>query len=611
MSDIADFEKLYKQDLDAAIAGAGLPPELLQTFSFESCLRRDRTGRKELYIVRRLVDGVQGTLRITFNCPEEDALEEAKLLEHLDHPAIPKVLATYEEPQGRKYIVREYIPGHTLYEVVKTGGTLPVRDIYAIALQICDVLAYLHKQKPPVIHRDIKPQNIIIDPAGGVHLIDFGIAREHKEGQSQDTAIILSEGYAPPEQFGFGQTSQLTDIYALGVVMLFMATGQREKTGIGKQITDKNLCTIIERAIAFDPKDRFQSVEAMTAAIRRYHGEKKPLHRAVIGIGLALLLVATALPSYYFGYRAGDADAREALAGTTTGGTVAAGSLDLPAVAFDEEMGNLAGNTKNGGLACRSENEIYYIKDDSIYTMGLDGSNPRIAALGVGPKDINYYNGYVYFTTNSGIRRFKPEEGTAQPESYTDVGAENIYIRGSNMYFTNSEDELRLYKVNEGGGGVTKMNDINAAVYKNIHGDRMYFSLYKDGNKMFSCRLDGSDLVELTDKGATWLCVYGDKIYYCGDSLMRMNLDGTGAETVASGSANFIVACETGIFYTSMDSGRHSLEWCSLDGSLRKTILKDDCSAFNVVGDWIFYENENENDAVWRVKLDGTENQAL
>ena len=99
-------------------------------------------------------------LRITKDYPQEDALEEAKLLSGLDHPSIPKVFASYEK-NGRNFLIREYLEGRSLYEIVSTGGSLSANDIFDIALKLTDILSYLHAQIPPVIHRDIKPQNII------------------------------------------------------------------------------------------------------------------------------------------------------------------------------------------------------------------------------------------------------------------------------------------------------------------------------------------------------------------------------------------------------------------------------------------------------------------
>lgn len=103
MSQISDFEKEYREQLAKAVAEEDMPPELLEEYDFENCILK--TAKKEVYLLRRKTDGVQGLLRISISYPEEDALEEAKLLERLSSPAIPRVYATYKQGD-RNYLLR-------------------------------------------------------------------------------------------------------------------------------------------------------------------------------------------------------------------------------------------------------------------------------------------------------------------------------------------------------------------------------------------------------------------------------------------------------------------------------------------------------------------------
>jgi hypothetical protein len=125
-------------------------------------------------------------------------------------------------------MVMDFIEGKTLFELLKQNGgqPLPVAQVVEYALQLCDVLSYLHAQQPPVIFRDLKPTNVMIRPDGRIFLIDFGIARHFKEGQQQDTVLLGSPGYAPPEQHGSAQTSPRSDLYALGATMHCLLTGR-------------------------------------------------------------------------------------------------------------------------------------------------------------------------------------------------------------------------------------------------------------------------------------------------------------------------------------------------------------------------------------------------
>lgn len=153
--------------------------------------------------------------------------QEAALLGSLHHPNLPRIYDAFSE-QGRSYLVMEYIDGKTLMQMLKDNGgrPLPVAQVLGYASQLCDVLAYLHSQNPPIIFRDLKPTNVMVTENGHVVLIDFGIARFFKEGQQQDTVFLGSPGYAPPEQHGISQTNPRSDLYSLGATLHCCLTGR-------------------------------------------------------------------------------------------------------------------------------------------------------------------------------------------------------------------------------------------------------------------------------------------------------------------------------------------------------------------------------------------------
>jgi serine/threonine protein kinase len=153
--------------------------------------------------------------------------QEVAILGSLSHPNLPRIYDAFSG-QERIYFVMDYIEGKTFHQLLKEGQwqPMPVSQVLYYALQLCDVLAYLHQQTPPIIFRDVKPTNIMVTQTGQVFLIDFGIARIFKEGQQQDTEFLGSRGYASPEQHGIFQTNPRTDIYGLGATLHFCLTGQ-------------------------------------------------------------------------------------------------------------------------------------------------------------------------------------------------------------------------------------------------------------------------------------------------------------------------------------------------------------------------------------------------
>src|SRR6266704_2821685 len=152
---------------------------------------------------------------------------EVSVLSQLDHPNLPRLYEYFQDP-GHWYMVMDFIAGETLeeYQSKAPNRHLLLSEVLDIGLQLCRVLEYLHSQQPPVVFRDLKPANIMRTPAGQLYLIDFGIARYFKPGQTKDTIALGSLGYAAPEQYGKAQTTPRADIYSLGAVLHQLLTAE-------------------------------------------------------------------------------------------------------------------------------------------------------------------------------------------------------------------------------------------------------------------------------------------------------------------------------------------------------------------------------------------------
>jgi serine/threonine protein kinase len=145
---------------------------------------------------------------------------EAKMMARLRHPSLPRVVDYFVTPDGAQYLVMDYVEGEDLAQMLKRVG--PLDEVRALAWieQVCDALAYLHGRKPPIIHRDVKPQNIKVTPQGEVFLVDFGIAKVgDAQARTETGALGVTPGFSPPEQYGTGGTDVRSDVYALGATL--------------------------------------------------------------------------------------------------------------------------------------------------------------------------------------------------------------------------------------------------------------------------------------------------------------------------------------------------------------------------------------------------------
>jgi len=203
---------------------------------------------------------------------------EIKLMrdEGLHHPRMPAYRDDFSEG-GHRFLVMEYIPGMNLEErQLRAHAPLPEREVLRWMIEICDVLDYLHHQKPPIIVRDLKPANVMITPDDDARLIDFGIARRYKPGQRTNTENLGTMTYASPEHLGRTQTDERSDIYSLGATMYHLLTNQ-EPTPLETPYPGKmrqyqsTLSPSTEAAVIktmqIDPAQRFQSVKALRDAL--------------------------------------------------------------------------------------------------------------------------------------------------------------------------------------------------------------------------------------------------------------------------------------------------------------------------------------------------------
>lgn len=207
--------------------------------------------------------------------------KEASILAGLRHSHLPRVTDHFVVDGVGQYLVMDFVEGEDLKDILESKGIQDEQTVIEIGLAVADALSYLHRQSPPIIHRDIKPGNIKITPSQEIYLLDFGLAKQALAGEHTLTgAQALTPGFAPPEQYGQG-TDTRSDIYSLGATLYAGLTnstpcdGLARATGLEslKPIHSINpnihpdLAAIIEKALAVDLDDRFQTADELKQAL--------------------------------------------------------------------------------------------------------------------------------------------------------------------------------------------------------------------------------------------------------------------------------------------------------------------------------------------------------
>lgn len=236
-------------------------------------LAMNEKANKQWAIKEVRKDGVSN-----FDVVKQGLIVETDMLKKFNHPLLPSIVDVIDT-DGTFLIVMDYIEGKPLSDSLSENGALPQEDVIKWAIQLCDVLGYLHRQTPPIIYRDMKPANVMLKPDGNITLIDFGTAREYKIENLEDTTCLGTRGYAAPEQFGGqGQTDPRTDIYCLGATLYHLVTGHNPSEPpyemypirYWDESLSQGLETIILKCTQNNPADRYQSCDELLYALEHY-----------------------------------------------------------------------------------------------------------------------------------------------------------------------------------------------------------------------------------------------------------------------------------------------------------------------------------------------------
>lgn len=277
-----------------------LPVEMQEHWNAEEYLKESEESFTIL--VRENVSGILCVLKWGRKLQAEMLCNEMEILQKLTDmglTGIPKAYRIFEENSG-VYFLREYIEGTPLSQMVLQKGGIQERELCRISIKICRVAEQFQKLEDPMIHRDIKPENIVITHGGEVAFIDFGTMRSYKKDSQRDTFVVGTRGTAAPEQYGYNQTDQRTDVYAIGRTMLYMATESYELDQILECGVNRELKKIIKKACSFEPDKRYADAAELGRAIEKcQENNKKNGYKkagAVVGLIAAGYVLAILFP---------------------------------------------------------------------------------------------------------------------------------------------------------------------------------------------------------------------------------------------------------------------------------------------------------------------------
>lgn len=265
-----------------------LPPQLSALYSLESCLKY--TPDKQVYVLREKSTGTKALLKHASKDKAALLGIEAAFLQSVRFDFLPAYRCCIQT-EDSVWLVREYIEGETLEEYVEHREPLPVREALFILDQAASLIAALHDQKPPILHRDIKPQNFMFTQDNKLIMLDVETVRSPAPAAEHDTITTGTRSTAAPEQFGYSQTSIQSDIYGLGMLLIYLTTGSYSRAKNNYAFLPFSVRRIIEKCIHFDPSKRYRNIRLLRrdiASVRRLHIRFLPLCLGIFTAVLAL-----------------------------------------------------------------------------------------------------------------------------------------------------------------------------------------------------------------------------------------------------------------------------------------------------------------------------------
>lgn len=375
---------------------------------------------------------------------EQSLASEAELLSKLQHPAIVSIV-DIEKTKDYIYVVMDHVEGDPLDKVVREGGPQSEEDVQDWMLQVCDALGYLHRQEPPIIYRDMKPNNVMLHPDGYVKLIDLGVAREYKDDAKKDTIAFGTTGYAAPEQYGKAQSDARSDIYGIGATLWHLLAGTpppvefplpnvRERNPeVGEGFAD----VIIPKCTQLEREGRYASCEELAADLEAYQELTREFRArqkrkvvsfaataiagvALIALGFGLLALRDATMTENYEHHMQIADAQYRIDSEAAAEEYLA-AIGIRPGATDAYLGLINCYEQDGRFTPEEKQQLDQVYDDNLSAL----QNSRFAELSYELGRLYWYF-YAYGQTGT-YEGNQPTRVKASTEYFANAAADDAF----------------------------------------------------------------------------------------------------------------------------------------------------------------------------------------
>lgn len=504
----------------------------------------------------------------------------------------------------------------SIFDMISEDGVMESRKIIAILKKLPKVLEE-ETQNPKLNHRVLCSYCVFLNEQGQIRISDL------------KSPLSLCEMYFPPECSANEKLSQSHHVYSLGILMLFMATGDCNKASLD-EMSDRNvLKEAIQKSTSFDPKQRFKNVEEIVEFIAKKQNKTKKILASILSLALVCLVIYCATYFYQRGRDDGQMTGKQT--GYESGYSLGyeKGFLDAPGIGikeslYHEQMGNLPANisANKGAFAVRSENEVFFIDRGRIYKMDPFSKKTSLLLEDSSAFHLSYYAGSLFYCNDKEIRKLDLK--TMLDEVFCDVKTGLLHIVDGEFYLDDIGGTGYLYKIDPNTKEIKQLNNFTGYHCLNIVDRRLYYSDPEKEHNLFSCDLDGGNVRLLNSNDCEWFCIYNHKIIAYANSyddydkkrinpsasfLISTDLDGSNMNRLSHIPAYYVNVTEGGIFFVA--GNNKTLEWMSIDGKISYKILSTRTGPFNIAGRWIFYLNEEDGGKLWRVRIDGSDNERI